>query len=244
MQKVDDKRYKRIQDLVKALIEAERALEKGSLNVAGLEQACDDARELYERLVVLRHKAREGERPQPPAAALALAAEPPAAPPSKPKDEAPPKAPDPRPAPVIRLDTRSEIRQTSLIDAIAESTGVSKSDVGADAIAEPETPPARTRTEKPVKEPAVRHRSVADKLGQAPIPDLGKAIALSQKFWFVAELYGGDREAFEQGVEAINTASGGDEARRLVEEQLSRLKKAPDPEALQAFLDLVERRHR
>lgn len=213
MQKVDDKRYKRIQDLVKALIEAERALEKGSLNVAGLEQACDDARELYERLVVLRHKAREGERPQPPAAALALAAEPPAAPPSKPKDEAPPKAPDPRPAPVIRLDTRSEIRQTSLIDAIAET----------------ETPPARTRTEKPVKEPAVRHRSVADKLGQAPIPDLGKAIALSQKFWFVAELYGGDREAFEQGVEAINTASGGDEARRLVEEQLSRLKKAPDP---------------
>ncbi len=60
----------------------------------------------------------------------------------------------------------------------------------------------------------------------------------------MAELVGGDRVAFEQGVETINGAPGVDEARRLVEEQLTRLKKAPDPEALQAFLDLVERRHR
>ena len=232
MQKVDDKRYKRIQDLVKALIEAERALEKGNLNVAGLEQACDDARELYERLVVLRHKAREGERPHPPAAALALAAEPPAEQPAaKPKEEDPPKAPVPPPAPpaaVIRLDTRAEIRQTSLIDAIAET----------------EAAPVRPRTGKSASGAVDRPKSVADKLGEAPIPDLGKAIALSQKFWFVAELYGGDREAFERGVEAINTASGGDEARRLVDEQLTRLKKAPDPEALHAFLELVERRHR
>ncbi|HMQ75628.1 MAG TPA: hypothetical protein PKE21_04635 [Flavobacteriales bacterium] len=225
MQKVDDKRYKRIQDLVKALIEAERALEKGGLNVAGLEQACDDARELYERLVVLRHKAREGERPHPPAAALALAAEPPAA---KPKEEDPPKAPAPLPAPVIRLDTRAEIRQTSLIDAIAET----------------ESAPVRPRAGKPASGAVDRPKSVADKLGEAPIPDLSKAIALSQKFWFVAELFGGDRVAFEQGVEAINTAADGDEARRLVKEQLGRLKKAPDPEALQAFLELVERRHR
>lgn len=229
MQKVDDKRYKRIQDLVKALIEAERALEKGNLNVAGLEQACDDARELYERLVVLRHKAREGERPHPPAAALALAAEPPAGPPAaEPKENGPPRTPVPPPAPVIRLDTRAEIRQTSLIDAIAET----------------ESAPVRPRAGKPASGAGERPKSVADKLGEAPIPDLSKAIALSQKFWFVAELFGGDRVAFEQGVEAINTAADGDEARRLVKEQLGRLKKAPDPEALQAFLELVERRHR
>ncbi|MBL8009919.1 MAG: hypothetical protein JNJ64_04880 [Flavobacteriales bacterium] len=229
MQKVDDKRYKRIQDLVKALTEAERDLEQGSLNVPGLEQACDDARELYERLVVLRHKAREGERPQPPAASLALAAEPPAVVPAPaPKEDPAPRTPEPLATPVIRLDTRAEIRQTSLIDAIAET----------------EATPALPRGQKPAKAASDRPKSVADKLGQAPIPDLGKAIALSQKFWFVAELFGGDRVAFEQGVEAINAASGGDEARRLVEEQLTRLKKAPDPEALQAFLDLVERRHR
>lgn len=231
MQKVDDKRYKRIQDLVKALIEAERALEMGGLNVAGLEQACDDARELYERLVVLRHKAREGERPHPPAAALALAAEPaagPIPPAPKPKVAEQPGAPDPQPGPLFRLDTRAEIRQTSLIDAIAET----------------ESAPARPRAEKPAKGGGDRPKSLADKLGEAPIPDLGKAIALSQKFWFVAELFGGDRVAFEQVVEAINSASGGDEARGLVKEQIGRLTKAPDPEALQTFLDLVERRHR
>ncbi|MBV6404669.1 MAG: hypothetical protein IT228_12690 [Flavobacteriales bacterium] len=233
MQKVGDKPYKRVQDLLKALNEAERALGGGALNVAGLEQACDDARELYERLVVLRHKAREGERPHPPAAAMALAAEPPAPaakPAPAPKPAPPPAAtaPEPDRTPVIRLDTRPEVRQTSLIDAIAET----------------ETAPPQERADKPAATPTARPKSLADKLGEAPIPDLGKAIALSQKFWFVAELFGGDRVAFEQGVEAINAAKGLEEARRLVEARIAGLKKAPDPEALQAFLALVERRHR
>ncbi|NUQ14366.1 MAG: hypothetical protein HUU33_03485 [Flavobacteriales bacterium] len=129
---------------------------------------------------------------------------------------------------MIRLDTRPEVRQTSLIDAIAET----------------ETAPPQERADKPAATPTARPKSLADKLGEAPIPDLGKAIALSQKFWFVAELFGGDRVAFEQGVEAINAAKGLEEARRLVEARIAGLKKAPDPEALQAFLALVERRHR
>ncbi len=235
MQKVGDKPYKRVQDLLKALNEAERALGGGALNVAGLEQACDDARELYERLVVLRHKAREGDRPHPPAAAMALAAEPPR-PTTRPTDAPPTKAtapsttgtPEPDRTPVIRLDTRPDVRQTSLIDAIAETENV----------------PPQEPADKPGAAPAGRPRSLADKLGAAPVPDLAKAITLSQKFLFVAELFGGDRVAFEQGVESINAARSLDEARRLVNEMTARLKKAPDPEALQAFLTLVERRHR
>ncbi|MBK6753171.1 MAG: hypothetical protein IPG69_06155 [Flavobacteriales bacterium] len=220
-----DKGYRRIQDLVRALAEAERALEQGRLQINGLEQACDDARELYERLVVLRHKAREGERPQPPAAALALAAEPP-----------PPPIVPPSSGPTIRLDTRAEIRQTSLIDAIEETEGSKKaSRAGAKATA---------KSGKPAGAGAAPPPSIAEKLSHAPISDLGKAIALSQKFWFVAELFGGDRAAFEETVSAINNCPGSPEARKLMDARIAVLKKAPAPEALKSFNELIERRFR
>ncbi len=227
MSTADDKRFKRIQDLVKALAEAERSLEKGALSVAALERACDDARELYERLVVLRHKAREGDRPQPAAPALAMAAEPPPAPLDATKPP-PAAASATGAAPLIRLDTRSEIRQTSLIDAIAETEI-------------PSTRPPSPPTVRPATPSAPP--SLADKLGRAPITDLAKSIGLSQKFWFMAELLGNDRVAFEQLVEAINNAPGLQEARRLLADQLARQPKPPDPEALQAFQELIERRH-
>jgi len=220
-----DKGYRRIQDLVRALAEAERALEAGRLQISGLEQACDDARELYERLVVLRHKAREGDRPQPPAAALALAAEPP-----------PPRIVPPASGPTIRLDTRVEIRQTSLIDAIEETEGSKKNPrSGLKAAA---------KTGKPAGAGTAPPPSIAEKLSHAPINDLGKAIALSQKFWFVAELFGGDRVAFEETVSAINGSPGLAEARKLMDARIAALKKVPAPEAIKSFDELIERRFR
>lgn len=208
-----------MKDLVRALAEAEQALERGTLRLEGLDRACDDARELYERLVVLRHKAREGARPVPPAATLSIAAEP------------APAAGEPG----IRLDTRverPEARQTSLIDAIAETEG-----------GKPKARPAKVE-KAPAEQRPKAADSLADKLGKAPIGDLGKAVTLSQKFLFIAELFGGDRIRYDRTIEMLNTKGSLQEARALLEgEVLPALGKAPDESALSTFIELLERRY-
>ena len=89
--------------------QALRDLDAGKLDLDGLDRASADAQALYERFIVLRHKAREAKRVA---------------------ESAPPVVKEPPPViappelPSLRLDTRPTevpIRQTSLIDAIANA---------------------------------------------------------------------------------------------------------------------------
>ena len=170
----DDKGFRKMNELVAALAVVERQLASGEMDITGLDAACNDARELYERLVVLRHKARE--------AALSLS--------TQPKVKEPPPAPAPVSVPdplAIRLDTRPENgpRQTSLIEAIEAS----------------EEKPAKTPAAAPSRPadrvPSTKAPTLAETMERAAIPDLAKAISLSHKFWFVAELFNGDRINYE-----------------------------------------------
>lgn len=196
------KGYERMNELVASLQRALHELEAGRLDLAGLDHCTDEARALYERLVVLRHKARE---------AAAQTA------PALPEREA------------MRLDTRPDVplRQTSLIDAIAE----------ADA-PESQEPP-KTVKEKPAK----KQGSLAERLEHAPVTDLQKAITLSQKFWFMAELFGGQKERYDRTITAINNAADLAAAQAIVQrEVLEAAPKPPGEEVLGSFNELVERR--
>ncbi len=212
---INSKGYTRIGELVQRLGVTLSELERGSLRLEGLEQSVDEARELYERLVVLRHKARE--------ATLGTGA----------GKKAPPAEGTGSPAP-IRLDTRPpEVspRQTSLIEAIEETetpaTGKEGGSMGTSKAVAPGAGP-----------------TLADKLEKAPIPHLGKAIALSQKFWFVAELFNGDRASYEKAIAALDEMKDLKEARRfMADEVMKNVKKSSvDDEAIAAFDHLIERR--
>jgi hypothetical protein len=224
-----EKEFRTIKELVATLGDVERKLTAGELDLAGLAMACDDARELFERLVVLRHKARE-------ARIVPIV-------PTKeepwPKGEAPPK-PTPAPEPPatevaasssIRLDTRppeAPPRQVSLIDAIEATEG---------SVPQPQA------TKEASGDGARSASTVAEKLEKAAIGDLSKAISLSHKFWFVAELFNGDRIAYDKGIVAINATGDRIKALAFVEQQVvKQLKKPADPEALATFMDLVKRR--
>lgn len=221
-----DKGFRSMNDLVSALAEAERGLAKGRLDLEALEAACADARELYERIVVLRHKAREAMRattgqPAPPPPTLAK------------EPTAPVEATEPPP---LRLDTRPPVvspRQVSLIEAIEESgTPPEAAEVA------PEAP-----AEKAVASEGKAPVTLAEKLEKASIPDLSKAISLSHKFWFVAELFGGDRIAYDKSIGILNALGERDKAMDYLErEVLSKLKKPADPEAVATFTDLIHRR--
>lgn len=202
------KGFRKINELVAALAEAERSMRDGVLGLEGLDAACTNARELYERLVVLRHKARE--------AALSRGGQEAAAPPLDEADALPDKAPA-----SIRLDTRpGDIgsRQTSLIDAI-DATEQS-----------PDEPP------RPKVGTSARKKSTN-------AGELAKTISLDRKFWFVAELFNGDRTAYEKAIEALDGLADLDAAEAFVAEKVTaKLKKAADPEALSAFKELLQRR--
>jgi hypothetical protein len=234
----NDKGYKSIGELVSALVGAERALGRGDIGIEGLEQACTDARELYERLVVLRHKARE--------VLLTTAREPvPSAPVEVPPAGAEPTAAGP--APGIRLDTRppeAGPRQVSLIEIIEEET-TPAAPVTRKAAEPPAEPPQSASKPAPAKSRSTEPpATLAEKLEKAAISDLSKAISLSHKFWFVAELFNGDRITYDKTIARLNTIGDRQAAVQLVEsEVVARLGKPADPEALATFLELVQRRY-
>jgi hypothetical protein len=209
-----DTGFRRTEELAEAVAAAARALAGRNAGLEELERACSDARELYERLVVLRHKAREaaahGKGPLPSG----------------------PLAPEPVVAEPIRLDTRPPAtRQTSLIDAI-EAAVPPAPEAAAPA------PKAAASGNKATTTP-----TLAEKLTKSPITDLPKAISVSHKFWFTTELFAGDRTAYEAAIARLNAMPGRAEALALLEGTIATLKKPADPEALAAFIELLERRY-
>lgn len=216
----------RLQELVRSLQQAMARLEEGKLGLAELEECTEQARAVYERLVVLRHKARE--------AAVAVHLRQPA------EVAAPPPAVAEPEAPAIRLDTRppeAHPQQTSLIDAIAETEST---------VVQPPAPKAPVQEpvrREPAKKQPAPPRTVADKLEQAPVADLRKAIALSQKFWFVAEMFGGDRKRYEDALDALNAMANMEQARAyMADEVLAKLDKPPGEEVVHSFTELLQRR--
>ncbi len=194
------KGYERMNELASQVQQALRELEAGRLDLGGLDLLTEDARALYERLVILRHKAREAAaRDQQVEVADATAS--------------------------IRLDTRPAdvlLHQTSLIDAIAETE----------------------RQEPPRPKPS-KKTSLGDRIEQAPIGDLARSITLSDKFWFVAELFAGDKEKYDRAIKEINNAADLREAEQWIEREVVAVRPAPPAEnVLTAFMDLVQRRFR
>lgn len=236
------KQFTRIGELASGIAADVLRLEEGKLPIADLERLTVNAGELHERLIVLRHKAREG-KPIP-AAVTSSSAD--GVERGAQSDQQVAKPEPVHEPPPIRLDTAP--KQTSLIDAIAETEVPSAKPkvpdppiVAAKSVAQ--KAPAAAVPPLPVAAKPVA--SVGAKLERAPIADLGKAVALSQKFWFVAELFGGDRSAYERAVDQLNKAPGRAEAEvYLQEEVLSKLKSPPGEDVLAAFNELIERRHR
>lgn len=255
---IGGKHFTRIGELANSVAADVQRLEEGKLPLAELEQLADHARDLNERLVVLRHKAREGKP--------ALEAAP------KPAVAAEPAAPAMSSAP-IRLDTAP--KQTSLIDAIQETEKKPVRSVASDPLEKPvpaisplpapapapataaaaEPPAKQAPAPAPVAEtpakatpalgPKASPASIHDKIEKAPIADLGKAIALSQKFWFVAELFNNDRGAYDKAIEHLNKPQLRAEAKAYVQyEVVAKLKNPPGEEVVAAFTELIERRHR
>jgi hypothetical protein len=262
--------YASMQDLVAQLSDLLEGIEKGTASVDDLDQMVSQARELYERLVVIRHKAFDILVPK-----------------------TGHETAQPQSFKLVDIDPIVEEKQvsnpqTSLIDVIEEvekeNSGevtveddveldqqeaggngqMSISDAEEDGeeveVDEPEvvveeieiTVEVPIEEARPVSQAVPKEKnktkedhkqSLAEKLEHTPIGDLKKAIALNQKFLFINELFAKNSEQYESAVSTLNAFSALPDAKDYLEELATSLKWAEESEARETFIELVERRY-
>lgn len=248
--------YQSIQELIASVEKRISELEAGNQHLDELEALVSNARELYERLLVLRHKAyeevasSEGEKEeQEQAQAQEEVAEEPEA------EEKPDE---------INFTPNINPNQTSLIDAIVEiekETGIPEAVVEEQAKV-PEVPAIEVvaeveevneieeiqeqeDSEKSLVEQFAEEndsQSLAEKHVMSPIADLTKAIALNQKFLFINELFGGDSDAYNQAISELNNGGDSSAAMGKVNELKSQFT-WENEEVAETFVTLIKRRH-
>ena len=79
-----------------------------------------------------------------------------------------------------------------------------------------------------------------------PIPDLRKAIALNDRLLLTRELFGGDNQAFESAINALNSYSNFEQAKTFLLEYCVMRYRWTDKKHLETaknFIKLVRRRY-
>lgn len=90
-------------------------------------------------------------------------------------------------------------------------------------------------------------KELSEKLSELPIADLRKAIALNDRLLLTRELFGGDAQAFENAISALNSFSGFDQAKHyLIENCVMRYHwtEKKHQETARNFIKLVRRRYK
>jgi len=236
-----------IQDIIKQLEEFGTKLEAGRLGAEEVIEMADLSRDLYERLVVIRHKSyedlireeREAEAVKEPEASPTADAvnEPEPSPVASEKEiisEAiTEKEPEPNSdqdeevsGPVIPMGS-AEIspNQISLIDSIEEIKQMEQS--------------LNDKFQEKSDE-----KSLAQKLKKKPIDDLTTSIGINSKFRFISQLFNDDQAAFEASVKKLNSFGSYIEADEYIQNTLSEQYgwNSKDP-VVKELVELAQRRY-
>lgn len=238
----DQVKFKRIQELANTVLAGIDELNLGNLSIDQLEILTDNSRELYERLVVLRHKAYDQKVKGTQSA------------PEQKVEETTNSFSIP-----FKIETPVAPNQVSLIDAIEEVTKQEEVTAKVEPIIEREapvvekiTPPMTSvNTANAVAAESLNDRlskavgavnTLAQKLEHTPIPDLKRAITLNQRFQFSKELFKGNNQDYEVAIDKLNSINR-DEALNHLEQLKSKYSWNNESQVTLDFIDLIERRH-
>jgi hypothetical protein len=246
-------KYKRLKEIISELKSQIETIDSGKLSREEIENAAELGRELYERLVVIRHKAYDH---------LVKG------------DDISSAEPAPIPFKVPEIKHEVSPNQISLIDAIQELApetieekipAVAKSEVIVPEVKTPEVkmPEVKIPESKPAHTPHIakpvqttsaesiherlsrdipKKESLSEKIEHAPIPDLKKAISINQRFQFSKELFKNNSQEYEVAIEKLNSTSR-DEAMRMLDNLKSKFSWSDESAVVNDFRELVDRRH-
>ncbi len=86
--------------------------------------------------------------------------------------------------------------------------------------------------------------SIAEKLEKTPLSDLKSAIGLNRKFQFINTLFDGDGSAYDAAIQFLNQDQNAAEVPSWIENKLPKEFEDEDEQnVLEAFIELIERRH-
>lgn len=223
--------FQSLAELAASLGRSVDALTRGDLSREALEQLTEQSRELYERLIVLRHLAYErsvhGESATPEAMNMKESRE----------STIVFRVNEEQADPVVPM-------QVSLIDAIEEMTRSEEPQSAPPAFVQPQPgvpAPAESLNER-LSRTLPAQETLARKLEVTPISDLKRAISLNQRFQFSKELFRGNNQDYEVTIDRLNTSSR-DEAMKTLEVLRTKYGWNQDSPVTQDFVDLVDRRH-
>ncbi len=90
------------------------------------------------------------------------------------------------------------------------------------------------------KTSAVRQdEAITSALHSKPISDIGTAIGINDKFYFIRELFSGDTRAYHDTIKRLNTSVSLGEAMKILDESTIM---GSDPAAQSSFVDVVRRK--
>lgn len=232
-------KFKSVPELIQSLNQLATRINKGSVGLEEFETTLRDARELYERLVILRYKAIEDRNLMgAPRQADIFENLPPVA--------AEPETEELKPSPkqISLIDSIEEIKREKVAPPMeviepkpepVNPASVTKKPV---VTPQPIQPSSRAPKEVEIKE------SVAEKMTHTPIKDLSVSIGLNQKFQFIKELFDADADAYKSAVSKLNAFSGGTEAELFLRNELMATYGWNEEEPLViSFTELVQRRY-
>jgi len=240
----EKKDFRSIQELADGVKANVDELANGTLSLEGIDAVVNEMRELYERLVVIRHGAilkeesgtlkeetgnvkAEGEGVEEEKKDISA---PPAYRTGRLDDRLNEQGESDPPVNegLFKLDIEKPIEnevpvnQTSIIDQIEELAEENVHEKMADE----------------------NEDTLAEKFKGGPIEDLKSAIGLNNKFWFIKELFNEDKKAFATALNALEAADDHASAQKWFDEEVRpNLLADHDETALRKFLELLERRY-
>lgn len=236
-------------------------LENQELSVSDIDAIQRNAQELYERLTVLKYSAMEKLVKAP----VESDAEPVAEPESKPEE---PSASNETAEPAVEesgnpdeVAERAPIKfhmkplveeipenQTNLLDEIKERSAEVIIPEGHQKDGQPARPGSNSKSEGLSLNDKLAGKfepsSLAEKLKKQPIVDLQAAIGINQKFLFMNDLFEGERNAYHESIDQLNSFDSYLDADNYIKNNLVG-KYNWDLESSSAvrFMELVERRY-
>ena len=237
---MSSQQFKSMQELVEELSHYFAEVEEGNGDLDRLQEMADNARELYERLVVMRHKAFEETADEEVVKEIVS---------------------EPSPAPVVETESGGtfqeaipfsieshEIAETGKKEV--EETDEDRVEPEPETTAVPENQTSLIDAIEEINEESVAEKyeleneseSLVEKLEKAPIEDLVSVITLNQKFQFIKELFGGDNERYIAEIESFDSMDSWASAKNVLA-SLKKELKWEEGETEDEFMELIQRRH-
>jgi len=233
--------FKSIEAIIKNLKKNAALLTSGNLSSSEFENMINDSRDLYERLIVMRHKAFEDvvhgetefsgfnlnvlkkknpEKKKKENIQTAIPVEEASAQTSllNPKHVNPEKVIK---EPELELnEDEVDENQTNLLDEIDDSQSIND-----------------LLSQRPTDD------TIAERMQKKPIKNLKKAIALHKKYLFINDLFAGQNDSYDYAIDRLNSFSSFDEAVSYLNELKNENGWDNESKSVVVFQELVERRY-